>query len=67
MSVEYLGFERWKIVLRENCVREGKLFAFDAMGDYALRLFWERGTEPTVQGILSEKDTNKEAPNARQL
>lgn len=52
MSAKCLIFERWKIVVREDCAREDKLPAFDAMGDYALRLFWERSGRANGAGIL---------------
>ena len=56
-----LNFELWRSVLRADCEKKGKLTAFQAIGDSALRLFWERGTEPSVEGILN--DTNKSVPN----
>lgn len=52
-----LNFEHWRSVLRADCEQKGKLTAFQAIGENALRLFWERGTEPSVEGIL--KDTNQ--------
>ena len=54
MNAINLTFRLWKAVLRKDCERENKLPAFDAMGDCALRLFYERGVEPTVQGILKD-------------
>ena len=52
MYDEQLPFDIWKVCLREDCVREEKLFAFDALGDECLRLLWESGTPPSVQGII---------------
>lgn len=54
MSTTQLRFADWKSALREDCVRCGNISAFDALGDTVLQLFWERGVEPTVQGILED-------------
>jgi len=54
MCATHLTFILWKAALREDCERKHKLLGFDAIGDYALRLFYERGVEPTVQGILDD-------------
>ena len=52
MYDELLPFDIWKVFLHEDCVREEKLYAFDALGDECLRLLWESGTLPSVQGII---------------
>jgi len=54
MSAKHMTFTRWKTAFWRDCEREGKLLAFDAMGDSAMLLFYERGVEPTVQGILND-------------
>ncbi|HKT87236.1 MAG TPA: hypothetical protein VJQ59_02285 [Candidatus Sulfotelmatobacter sp.] len=45
-------FDVWKLQLRRDCERWDKIPAFNAMGDYVLKLLWERGLDPTVQAIL---------------
>lgn len=45
-------FDVWKLQLRQDCERRDKIRAFNAMGDYVLKLLWERGLDPTVQAIL---------------
>lgn len=45
-------FDVWKLQLRQDCERRDKVRAFNAMGDYVLKLLWERGLDPTVQAIL---------------
>ena len=51
-----MTFELWKVALHDDCEREDKLRAFDALDDFALRLFWERGIGPTVREILKDGD-----------
>ena len=60
MNATHMTFTLWKAALREDCEHENKLLAFDAMGDCALSLFYERGVEPTVQSILN--DVSLDAP-----
>jgi hypothetical protein len=45
-------FDAWKLQLRKDCELQDKLVAFDALGDYVLRLLWESGVTPSVDGIL---------------
>lgn len=47
-----LPFETWKRLLQKDCERLDKIAAFNAMGDAALKLFWNDGVEPTVEGLL---------------
>ena len=51
-----MTFELWKALLRDDCEREDKVDAFDALGDSAFRLFWERGVDPTVIDILKDAE-----------
>lgn len=53
MNDVHLSFRHWKAALHDDCERAGKLAAFDAIGDAALQLFWERGIEPTMRGLVS--------------
>ena len=48
-----VSFEIWKLQLRKDCELQDKLLAFDNMGDYALRLLWEQGLDPTVEAITA--------------
>lgn len=48
-----VSFEIWKLQLRKDCELRDKLLAFDNMGDYALRLLWEHGLNPTVEAITA--------------
>lgn len=47
-----LPFDDWKLQLRKDCELEGKLFAFNAMGEYALKLLWEDDIDPSVKAIV---------------
>ena len=46
-----VAFDTWKALLRKDCELQGKLLAFDALGDYVLQLLWTRGLDPTVKAI----------------
>ena len=52
MAAQPLSFDVWKLRLREDCERKDKLLAFSGIGDDCLRLLWELGTEPSVQGVI---------------
>jgi hypothetical protein len=54
MSNTLINFEVWKLRLRGDCEREGRLLAFGNLGEYVIRLLWERGLEPTVEAIVSD-------------
>ena len=49
-----LAFDSWKSQLRKDCELEEKILAFDSLGDYVLRLFWERGIDPTAAAIIAD-------------
>lgn len=53
------SFEVWKLLLRNDCERQNMARAFDSMGDYVLKLFWERGLEPTAQALLDSAKESK--------
>ncbi len=44
-----LDLHVWKIQLRKDCELQGKLLAFDAMGDCVLELLWESGLDPNAK------------------
>jgi len=63
MSTPQLPFASWRLKLRDDCEATGKMLAFDAMGDYVLQLFWQRGLEPTVNAIIGDgPDLHKDLP-----
>jgi hypothetical protein len=51
-----VGFKAWKRRLQEDCARQEKLDAFNALGDFVLEMFWKLGLEPTVQAIVKDGD-----------
>lgn len=59
MSAMQLAFTLWKAALRQDCERRDKVLAFEAMGEDVLRMFWERGAVPTVQGILEDSSSTE--------
>jgi hypothetical protein len=50
-----LGFDVWKRCLQDDCARQGKSDAFNALGDFVLDMFWKGGLEPTVQAIVDDE------------
>lgn len=51
MSAE-LTFDVWKSQLKQDCKRLDKALAYTNLGHDCLRLLWEAGTEPSVQGVI---------------
>ena len=52
MSTARLALEVWKRRLKEDCERQDKLLAYSNLGEECLKVLWEAGTEPTVQGVI---------------
>jgi len=44
-------FEAWKRKLREDCQSNGKITAFQALGDPVLQILWSSGLDPSVTAI----------------
>jgi hypothetical protein len=57
-----LAFDVWKLQLRKDCELQGKVSAFDAMGDYVLELLWARGLDPSVKAIIGQSAEYKIGP-----
>ena len=53
MTSQPIAFEIWKARLRQDCEREDKLVAYNSLGEDCLRILWESGTEPSVQGVVN--------------
>jgi len=53
MSILEPQFEVWKQRLREDCLQQDKMIAFENLGDACLSLLWEDGIEPSVQAITA--------------
>jgi hypothetical protein len=49
-----IAYDVWKLQLRKDCEVRGKLDAFDSLGEYALKLLWETGIDPTVAAIVGD-------------
>jgi len=52
MITRGLALEVWKLRLKDDCERQDKLLAFSNLGEECLKVLWEAGTEPTVQGVI---------------
>ena len=50
------SYELWKIRFRKDCESEGKLPAFNSLGEYTLKLLWGSGLAPTVRAIVGNID-----------
>jgi hypothetical protein len=48
------GFEVWKTILRNDCDKQGMQLAFDGLGEYVLKLLYDRGIDPTVEAIATD-------------
>lgn len=51
-----LRFEDWKELLYADCMKEGKISAFNELDDHVLKLFYDSGIEPTVAAIAKDGD-----------
>ena len=47
-----LTYEEWRIQFRKDCENEGKLLAFDALGETALKLLWGNGLARMYEPLL---------------
>jgi hypothetical protein len=52
MNAPDLAFEAWKSRLQQDCQLRDKMLAYNTLGEDCLRLLWETGIEPSVQGII---------------
>ena len=52
MNAPDLSFETWKSRLQQDCQHWDKMLAYNTLGEDCLRLLWETGIEPSVQGII---------------
>jgi hypothetical protein len=53
MSASRLAFEDWKVRLHSDCQLMDKVLGYNNLGEECLKLLWEAGTEPSVEGIIS--------------
>lgn len=54
-----LSFDRWKNLLRDDCIALNKLPAFDGIGERILKILYENGVDPTVESIVRDGLTGK--------
>jgi hypothetical protein len=53
-----MSFEVWRALLRADCERNGKLHEFFNLGESVLKILWEGGTKPSVQGIVETESSS---------
>ena len=46
-----ISFQLWRELFRTSCVGQGKLLAFEAMGENVLRSLWRSGLDPNVSAV----------------
>jgi hypothetical protein len=51
---DIFAFEKWKESLRQDCIAQDRLAAFNSVGEYVLRILYENGLEPTVSAIATD-------------
>jgi hypothetical protein len=47
-----ISFQLWKELFRNSCIGQGKLLAFEAMGESVLRALWRSGLDPNVNAVV---------------
>jgi hypothetical protein len=47
-----ISFQLWKELFRTSCIGQGKLLAFEAMGESVLRALWRSGLDPNVNAVV---------------
>lgn len=61
-----LTYVEWRVQLRKDCEIQGKLPAFDSLGEYTLKLLWKNGLGPTVRDIVGSIDGQSELNTAQE-
>ena len=51
-----ISFQLWKELFRKSCVGQGKLLAFEAMGEGVLRSLWRSGLDPNVNAVVESSE-----------
>ena len=51
-----ISFQLWKELFRMSCIGQGKLLAFEAMGEGVLRALWRSGLDPNVNAVVEGSD-----------
>jgi hypothetical protein len=46
-----MNFLTWKARLQDDCTKNGKMLAFNSLGDLTLKVLWESNLDPTVESI----------------
>jgi hypothetical protein len=59
MNSPQLTFDVWKAQFSKDCERQGKLFAYNSLGEFCLKVLWESGLEPSVKAISKEDEKNR--------
>lgn len=48
------SFDRWKELLRNDCIASDKEKEFDGLGEFVLKILYENGLDPTVRALVRD-------------
>ena len=54
LIVAQLTFQKWKKLLRKDCIARDKLPAFNTLDEIVLNILYENGIEPTVDALVNK-------------
>ena len=57
-----LSLDVWTLELRKDCEEQNKLLAFNALGDFVIKLLWERGIDPSINAIVDSNQHTASNP-----
>ena len=54
LIVAHLTYQKWKQLLRKDCIARDKLPAFNTLDEIVLTILYKNGTEPTVDALITK-------------
>ena len=54
LIVGHLSYQKWKRLLRKDCIAQDKLSAFNTLNEIVLGILHENGIEPTVDALVNK-------------
>ena len=49
-----MDYADWKELLRDDCNGRDKIYEFDGLAEYVLKILYESGLDPTVEAIVKD-------------
>lgn len=53
LALDRIDYSEWYLSLRVDASRCGKLHTVENMSRHILELFWQKGAEPSVLGLIN--------------